>query len=88
MGNWLKTGIWTSFTIADLFSEWNLPLPETLNLIGLEKIIQALLVRPGVLAYAIVCCVLIWSWAKGELQMLVAMEPFRRNSKQKPDRSI
>lgn len=54
---WLKYAVWQPFTVADALHEFGIPRPYTLQLLGLQKLIDNVLDWPGIVAY-IACGIL------------------------------
>jgi|KBSSwiStaDraftv2_1062776.scaffolds.fasta_scaffold118799_4 hypothetical protein len=54
---WLKTAVWEPYTIADALRDLGLNYPYTPDLLGVQKIIDGLLLWPAALAHAVIWAV-------------------------------
>ena len=78
---WLKTATWNTYTIADALRDWGMPYPFTPHLLGVQKIIDATVAWPAVVAYAVIAIVsaLLSLWAMNAEHDLERAEQNKQN---------
>jgi hypothetical protein len=66
---WLKTAIWVPYTIVETLHDWGFSYPYMPQLLGVQKIIDAILSWPASLGYFTLAVAVgyVWAWASGRL---------------------
>lgn len=69
---WLTFAVWQPFTIADALRFWSIPPPHAPELLGLQRITNAVLSWPGIPAYMLLAatCLFIFGRIDRELTKL------------------
>jgi hypothetical protein len=85
---WLKTAVWEPYTIADALRDWGVSLPYTPHLLGVQKIIDGLLLWPAAVGYAAICAggLAIWGVATAKLEKMWLDERLAEQAKERASR--
>jgi CDP-diglyceride synthetase len=66
ISDWLKTAVWSRYTVGDAFNDLGISLPHTSEHVGVEKMIDVVANWPGLVVAIAVALIagLIWIWAR------------------------
>lgn len=84
IANWLKYAIWQPYTIENVLYDWGVPRPFTPNMLGVQKIIDQILLWPGIFLYILLAigCTFVFVWAEQRLSSIESEDRRAERTKQ------